>query len=56
MNRLFIEFYLDEDVSILVADLIRARGFVITTRVRRAREAAVTRSSWPTLLSGARPW
>ena len=31
MNRLFIEFYLDEDVSILVADLIRARGFVITT-------------------------
>lgn len=33
MNNLFIEFYLDEDVSILVADLIRARGFtIITTR------------------------
>ena len=31
MNRLFIEFYLDEDVSILVADRIQARGFVITT-------------------------
>jgi len=31
VNRLFIEFYLDEDVSRLVADLIRARGFAITT-------------------------
>ena len=31
MNHLFIEFYLDEDVSTLVADLIRARGFVATT-------------------------
>lgn len=31
MNRLFIEFYLDEDVSTLVADLVRARGFVITS-------------------------
>lgn len=33
MSRLFIELYLDEDVDILVADLIRARGFsVLTTR------------------------
>ncbi len=33
MNRLFIELYLDEDVDVLVADLVRARGFsVITTR------------------------
>lgn len=31
MNSLFIEFYLDEDVSVLVADLIKARGFSITT-------------------------
>jgi hypothetical protein len=31
VNRLFIELYLDEDVSVLVADLIRARGFAITT-------------------------
>jgi Domain of unknown function (DUF5615) len=31
--RLFIELYLDEDVDILIADLIRARGFsVLTTR------------------------
>ena len=31
MTRLFIELYLDEDVSALVADLIRARGFVALT-------------------------
>lgn len=31
MNHLFIELFLDEDVSTLVADLIRARGFAITT-------------------------
>jgi predicted nuclease of predicted toxin-antitoxin system len=28
---LFIELYLDEDVSVLVADLLRGRGFVATT-------------------------
>ena len=33
MSKLFIELYLDEDVSIVVADLLRARGFIaITTR------------------------
>ncbi|MDQ1640378.1 MAG: hypothetical protein QOF62_3717 [Pyrinomonadaceae bacterium] len=31
MNRLFIELYLDEDVSALVADMVRARGFTVTT-------------------------
>ena len=31
MNRLLIELYLDEDVDVLVADLLRARGFVATT-------------------------
>ena len=30
-EKLFIELYLDEDVSILIADLIRARGFSATT-------------------------
>ncbi len=31
--KLFIELYLDEDVSVLLAKLLRARGFkVITTR------------------------
>jgi hypothetical protein len=33
MSRLFIELYLDEDVSVLAATLIRARGFVATTTV-----------------------
>ncbi|HEY1390502.1 MAG TPA: DUF5615 family PIN-like protein [Ktedonobacterales bacterium] len=35
--RLFIELYIDEDVDVLVADLLRARGFdALTTRdVRR---------------------
>src|SRR2546430_1649394 len=32
-QRLFIDLYLDEDVDVLVAQLLRARGFVaITTR------------------------
>jgi len=31
VNRLFIELYLDEDVDVLVADLVRARGFQATT-------------------------
>jgi predicted nuclease of predicted toxin-antitoxin system len=31
VNRLFIELYLDEDVDVLVADLLRARGFAVTT-------------------------
>lgn len=33
MSKLFTDLYLDEDVNVLVADLIRARGFTaITTR------------------------
>jgi predicted nuclease of predicted toxin-antitoxin system len=33
VSRLFIEFYLDEDVSVLVAELLHSRGFVaVTTR------------------------
>ena len=31
MSQVFIELYLDEDVSVLVSDLLRARGFVATT-------------------------
>lgn len=31
MSRLFIELYLDEDVSVLVAELLRARGFSVQT-------------------------
>jgi predicted nuclease of predicted toxin-antitoxin system len=33
VSRLFIELYLDQDVSVLIADLVRARGFdAITAR------------------------
>ncbi|WP_420631365.1 DUF5615 family PIN-like protein [Candidatus Leptofilum sp.] len=33
MSRLFIELYLDEDVNVLIADLLRGRGFsAVTTR------------------------
>jgi predicted nuclease of predicted toxin-antitoxin system len=33
MSRLFIELYLDEDVHVVIADLIKARGFqALTTR------------------------
>ena len=31
MTNLFIDLYLDEDVSVLVADLVRARGFTAIT-------------------------
>lgn len=35
MSRLFVELYLDEDVDVLVAELLRAYGF----SVRTARDA-----------------
>ncbi|NEQ79431.1 MAG: hypothetical protein F6K26_03975 [Moorea sp. SIO2I5] len=41
MNRLFIHFYLDEDVNVLIADLVRAKGFDVTT----ARDAGQLRAS-----------
>ena len=31
MNRLFIHLYLDEDVDVLVAELLKARGFSALT-------------------------
>ena len=31
MTQLFISLYLDEDVDVLLAELIRARGFSVTT-------------------------
>jgi len=37
LSKLFIELYLDEDVDVLVADLIRARGFTAITMVNQIR-------------------
>ncbi len=37
MSQLFIELYLDEDVSVLVADLLRARGFIAMTTQEAGR-------------------
>jgi predicted nuclease of predicted toxin-antitoxin system len=31
VSRLFVELYLDEDVSVLVAELLRVRGFAAQT-------------------------
>jgi len=31
MKPFFIELYLDEDVDVLLAELLRARGFKVTT-------------------------
>lgn len=31
MNDLFIKLYLDEDVHVLVAELVKAKGFIIRT-------------------------
>ncbi|HJQ32194.1 MAG TPA: DUF5615 family PIN-like protein [Pyrinomonadaceae bacterium] len=40
MSRLFIELYLDEDVSALVAGLLRARGFDVETTHDARRTAS----------------
>lgn len=36
--RLFVELYLDEDVSVLVAELLRVRGFTAQTTQDAARK------------------
>jgi Domain of unknown function (DUF5615) len=41
MSRLFIELYLDEDVDVLIAQLMRARGFAVVT----TQEAGQLRNS-----------
>jgi predicted nuclease of predicted toxin-antitoxin system len=40
VSRLFIELYLDEDVSVLVAELLRARGFTVQTTQEAGRKNA----------------
>jgi predicted nuclease of predicted toxin-antitoxin system len=49
VNRLFVELYLDEDVSVLIADLVRARGFVAMT----TREAGMLHREDPEQLAFA---
>ncbi len=43
MTRLFAELYLDEDVSVLVASLLRARGFQATTTQEAGKVGATDR-------------
>jgi hypothetical protein len=38
--RLWVEFYLDEDVSVLLATLLRARGFSARTTEEEGRKRA----------------
>ena len=38
MSRLFIELYLDEDVDVLVAALLRAHGFIAVTAQAAGRK------------------
>jgi len=42
MKGLFLELYLDEDVDILVADLIRARGFAVIPHKKPGISVRVT--------------
>jgi predicted nuclease of predicted toxin-antitoxin system len=37
MSRVFAALYFDEDVDVLVAELVRARGFAATTTLDAAR-------------------
>jgi predicted nuclease of predicted toxin-antitoxin system len=39
VSRLFVELYLDEDVSVLVAELLRARGFSVKTTQEAGRKS-----------------
>jgi hypothetical protein len=46
VNRLFIELYLDEDVDVLVAELLRARGFAATTTLEAGRLGSTDESQF----------
>ena len=41
MNRLFNHIYLDEDVDVLIAQLLRSRGFDATTTIDAGQVGAV---------------
>jgi hypothetical protein len=46
MSRLFIEIYLDEDVDVLIAQLLHARGFVVVTTQEVGNSVTAMQSSW----------
>ena len=52
MNDLFIFLYLDEDVDVLVAQLIRARGFEVTTTRMKTNCTTMMSFNWNTLFLG----
>jgi predicted nuclease of predicted toxin-antitoxin system len=54
VSRLFIELYLDEDVSALVAGLLRARGFEVVTTHDAGRAASDDAGQLAYAVSGRR--
>src|SRR5262245_901221 len=51
MNRLFIDLYLDEDVDVLIAHLVRARGFNVITTQQAGNIGASDRQQLATAVS-----
>jgi hypothetical protein len=46
VSHLFIELYLDEDMSVLVADLLRARGFMPSQLKKPGKRDKTMRPNW----------
>jgi predicted nuclease of predicted toxin-antitoxin system len=51
MSRLFIELYLDEDVDVLIAQLMRARGFVVVTTQEAGHLGITDAEQWAYAIS-----
>jgi len=51
MSALFIDLYLDEDFDVLVADLVRARGFKVITTQEAGNVGATDRHQLAAALS-----
>lgn len=54
-QRLFIELYLDEDVDILIADLLRGYGFIAETTRDAGQLGSSDMANWNTPLAAKRP-
>ena len=46
MSQLFVDLYLDEDVNVLIADLMRARGFQVTTTQAAGQKGSTDANQW----------